>query len=105
VRRFNGIHQMGGLGASAYLERKFGAKVLLVGESKAAIPIDGVTAGCELTDSQIEIEVESALADVSIPRQSICPRFRNVGTSPSNNQRGAEYGGSFSHIAGRSNHI
>ncbi|MFN0158648.1 MAG: hypothetical protein ACKVRP_11330, partial [Bacteroidota bacterium] len=71
----------GGLGASAYLERKFGT-VLLDGDSKAAIPIDGVSVRVQSwTRSQIEIEVKSALADLPYPfldNRSAQLRFRNV---------------------------
>lgn len=71
----------GGLGASAYLERKFGT-VLLDGDAKAAIPIDGVkTRVLSWSDSHIEIEVKSALADLPYPYEesrTVPLRFRNV---------------------------
>jgi hypothetical protein len=71
----------GGLGASAYLERKFGA-VLLDGDLKVAIPIDGVRAEIlDWSDHHIAVEVKSALADLPYPfkdSRTVQLRFRNV---------------------------
>ncbi|MDG2381142.1 MAG: hypothetical protein P8N76_05670 [Pirellulaceae bacterium] len=71
----------GGLGASAYLDRKFGT-VYLDGRMNKAVPIDGVKAEVvRWTGDQVELSVKSALADLPYPyreKRLIRVKFRDV---------------------------